>query len=720
MRAKILVIILFLLFLLITGYGVHSYPNFLNAALIRIPFSLKLKSSNHEQISTLSLNKKLLNEENKTLDTQKENEKFYYVEYRAPRQTIEKTIIEETTTKVVIQKTEITNDQKSIQQQEDKQQEDKDNQLNQDIDSDQDDDQQNNISSSRDTSGKITTSKDRCDDYKNKNYPKIIINEIQFETASDTKDEFIELYNPNNEEIDLTCWKLEKYSSKQNPTSTPTLITLIPQSKFQGKIKPNGFFLITSSSTKEKYQADLAYAESYSISKNNTIILRKPNGEISDLVGYGDNKEKIYQYEGKPFIFKDLKNKSIQRKNFQDTDNNSSDFWLRNPSPQNSSSSSQLPRNDFIDLTKLEIKNFTASTKNEDGTINLNISFQEPLINITSTNYSYELIFSTSTEFFVFKLEDFGTTSTLPLPKFDNSTTILTFTLLKCPTTLTKYYLAFYLKDNLDNENKSRYSTSTIDLPQEFCKPENIPTQTSTTKILISEIMIEGPNKKDEYIELYNPNNYDVELTGWSLKKITSQRSYLLFTFPTTTIYSFSYLLLANSSSTLNFSTQPDYTWQSSKILSLTTDSALILVDKNNNIVDYVCWGNFNNSDFPNINNCAPNPPPNKVLLRKAGIDSTEETMKNEEKNFGNSFDTDNSFNDFLITDPEPQNSQSEKERPPITFTNEKILINTSTNILTLEFNFPYQLIENSYYKISLNSTTSFFKYPIATNQFLW
>jgi len=152
-------------------------------------------------------------------------------------------------------------------------------------------------------------------------FPKIIINEVQFETNEDTKDEFIELYNPNNEEVDLTCWKLEKYtadkrgsqrgltqidanergSNADNTDKQP--ITLIPSSKFRGKIKPYGYFLITSSSTKEKYQGDLAYAESYSISKNNVIILRKPNGEISDLVGYGDDKEKIYQYENSPFIF---------------------------------------------------------------------------------------------------------------------------------------------------------------------------------------------------------------------------------------------------------------------------------------------------------------------------------------------------------------------------------------------------------------------------------
>jgi hypothetical protein len=555
------------------------------------------------------------------------------------------------------------------------------------------------------------SSKDPCDDYKNKNYPKIIINEIQFETASGTKDEFIELFNLNNEEMDLTCWKLEKYASKQNPTSTPTLTTLIPSSKFQGKIKPNGYFLITSSSTKEKYQGDLSYAESYSISENNVIILKKPDGEISDLVGYGDDGEKIYQYENSPFIAQNFETKSIQRKNFQDTDDNSKDFWLHKLSPKNSSIT-ELPRQDFIDLTNINIQNFnvtftpyrvdsgTGSTSTEDSYF-LNISFNEPNPEAEpsarfgaspTSNYSYDILISPNAHFSppTSNLEDFGVTSTLPSPKFDGSTTTLSFEITKCPTThpapeqstvrghpesvlrtgsgQTTYYFALFLKDNLDEENKSNLATSSAILPENLCNQEPEPiVQSTSTRILFSEIrIIEGTSTVGEYIELYNPNNFEINLTDWRIEKINSKGNPQPFIakskLKNITIKPFSYLLLVNSSTLETITTTPDIVYALS--YNLTNNNGLRLIDKDNKIVDEVCWG-----DIDNYSNCAPNPSNNNLSLqRKKTYNSDEDNIideyiyKNEEKIYlGNAYDTDNSFNDFLYAQINPENSNIAK-----------------------------------------------------------
>jgi len=517
--------------------------------------------------------------------------------------------------------------------------------------------------------------KDFCNDYKNKNYSKIIINEVQFETVIDAKDEFVELYNPNSEEIDLTCWQLEKYASRQNLTSTPTLTTLIPSSKFQGKIKPNGYFLITSSSTKEKYQGDLFYAESYSISKNNVILLRKPNGEISDLVGYGDDPQKIYQSESFPFTFQNFENKSIQRKNFQDADDNSKDFWLHKPFPKNSSVTEFL-RQDFIDLTTITIQNFNVvSASTEDGYF-LNISFNEPTATFaTSTNnYSYELLISTSTtdlrgsntDLHGYTLSDFGITSTFPSLKFDGSTTTLSFEITKCPTTSTTYYFSLFIKDILDEENKSNLTTSSTTLPDDLCNKGSEPiAQNNPTRILFSEIKIIEGTSTGEFVELYNPNNFEINLADWRIEKINSKGKASSFVakskFNNMTIKPFSYFLLINSSTLETITTTPDIIYGFSYDLS--KNNGLRLIDKDNKIIDEVCWG-----DVDNYLNCAPNPSNNFSLQRKKTTNSTQETIldeyiyRNEDKIYlGNAYDTDNSFNDFIYAENNPENSNIAK-----------------------------------------------------------
>ena len=492
--------------------------------------------------------------------------------------------------------------------------------------------------------------KNPCQDYQNKNYPNILISEIQFENEN-SKDEFIELYNPTEEEIDLTCWSLEKYSSKQNPTSTPTLMILIPQSKFAGKIKPYSFFLITSSSTKEKYQGDLSYAESYSISKNNTIILRKPNGEISDLVGYGDKEEKIYQFENSPFLAQNFENKSIQRKNLQDTNNNSEDFWLHSPSPENSNSPSRKPREDFVDLTKIKIENFQVAVIPTEEEIILNLSFQEPDIKISSTNYAYDLLISTSTNFSIFKLEDFGSTSNLPLPKFDFSTTTFQTIITKCPTTSTLYYFALYLKDLLDEENITSLSIASITFPEELCNLQELTvlntstSSTSTGKVLISEIRVLTGTSTGEYIELYNPNDFDIDLKGWEIRKINSKGKEQTI-IPSSkfkgVIPAFSYFLLVNANTSSDFIVEPDIIYP--KSYDLAKNNSIRLYDKDGNLIDEFSWNEVDNS---------------KSFQRKKTASSTEETIIFEP--YGNAYDTDQN-SDFILAQPNPENSKVRRE----------------------------------------------------------
>lgn len=542
------------------------------------------------------------------------------------------------------------------------------------------------------TSNSKTNPKDPCEDYKNRQYPNILISEIQYESASSTNDEYIELYNPNNEEIDLTCWKLEKYSSKRTQTnsgstqtnadnSTHNLYTLIPQSKFQGKIKPNSFFLISAEEFKDKYQADLTYAKSYSISKNNSIILRKPNGEISDLLGYGDDKEKIYEYETEPFIitqtYADYTQtnadiiKTIQRKNLQDTNNNSQDFWLRKPNPENSNSPSRKPREDFIDLSQISIENFKISIETSTEVNNLVISFKEPNLNVSSTNYFYEIKLESSSSSF--------STSTLQA-NFNGEERKFNFPIENCNLLLR---INFYLKDKIDEENYLAI-TSDVSLQDLGCSQnilascnlidhslDNFENATSG-KVLISEVMvIEGVNNNQgEFIELYNPNDYPINLSGWSLVKINkngnfSENKLLAPSKIKAVIPPFSYFLIGNKETcNLNSNLQFDYLYPSSTPYGLTFNNGLALLNEKNEVVDYLCWG-----EVDNYQNCLNNPPEGKSIERKK-LNQLTDNLDIDLNSWGNgylAFDENGNYlikESFEYKNPQPENSLISKPVP--------------------------------------------------------
>jgi len=531
--------------------------------------------------------------------------------------------------------------------------------------------------------------RDKCDEYKNKSYPNLIISEIQFETEEDKDDEFIEIYNPNNEEIDLTCWQLEKYSSLSTPTETPSLQILLPKTKSSGLIKPYSFYLITSKNYSGTITPDYIYAESYYLSKNNSLVLRKPNGEISDIVGFGGDKEKIYKFENNPFISQDFTNKSIQRINYQDTNDNSRDFWLRNPSPKNSAFQ-EKPRKDFINLNEVEIENFNASVTTTEENIYLNIKFKEPSLNIATTNYFYEILVSTSSNFQNnIDLNEFGITTSTFLSKFNGEDREETLEVNKCPLN-TQFYLGIRIKDILDEENLSKIWHSTFTLPEYLCEEE---TQgTNNVKILISEIFIREGTSTNEYIELYNPNNFEVNLNGWNLIKVNREgKEEYLFSTSTKRKYKlkgkikpYGYFLIANVNNNLKeqFGILPDVVYSKDK--DFAKNNKIKLINSNNEIVDIVEWQNFDDE---------------LILIRKGGIESTKESMKNEEKNFGNSYDNDENQNEFIEFDEnEPQNSDSQQEIPPdyLTFVNLK----TDKQNIIIEFNSPYSKLNNAFYEI--------------------
>ncbi len=118
---------------------------------------------------------------------------------------------------------------------------------------------------------------DNNDDLSGKTYPKIIINELLPNPSGEEKiREFIELYNPNKEDVNLTGWQLEDASKTGHYDIMNNII-----------IPPKGFWVV--------YRSDFKFALNNSGSE--TVKLIAPNGKIVDEVSYQGSKEDFsYSY----------------------------------------------------------------------------------------------------------------------------------------------------------------------------------------------------------------------------------------------------------------------------------------------------------------------------------------------------------------------------------------------------------------------------------------
>lgn len=178
----------------------------------------------------------------------------------------------------------------------------------------------------------------------------IVISEIQTAGANGTDDEFVELYNPTDSDIDLTGWRLTRR------TSSGTQNTLV--SSVTGIIPAKGYFLVGhSASYSGSVTPDILYsAPSQNIASNNSVVVYSDAGISQvDLVGMGsatasetatiDNPPSSGSVERKANSASDATSMGTGGTdefagNGEDTDSNSADFVVRTTSqPQNSQSS---------------------------------------------------------------------------------------------------------------------------------------------------------------------------------------------------------------------------------------------------------------------------------------------------------------------------------------------------------------------------------------------
>jgi len=111
-------------------------------------------------------------------------------------------------------------------------------------------------------------------------YSKILISEIQI---SPIEERFIELYNPNDQTVNLTGW----YMQRKTVTGA-TWGSLVTKTNFENKtIQPYSYFLIARSPT---LNPDILI-ENLTLTEDNSIVLKNPKGEIVDEISWGEIQE---------------------------------------------------------------------------------------------------------------------------------------------------------------------------------------------------------------------------------------------------------------------------------------------------------------------------------------------------------------------------------------------------------------------------------------------
>jgi len=407
-------------------------------------------------------------------------------------------------------------------------------------------------------------------------FGKILISEIQIEGTS-KDDEFIEFYNPNDFAVSLEGWTIKK------KTAGGKEYALISEATLKGKtIEAKSYFLAARTGSAIPITPDVLWPKSNTIAENNTIVIYgKLDGKtvIVDAVGFGD----AYEFEGAPAP-NPGNGETLSRKSANDTDNNAADFIISVASPRNS--------------------------KLGAGFINPQAA-PSPIPTPSPTPASSPSPLQSPSPILTSSPQVTPTPSPSPSPTPSPSP--------------------------IPSPSPSPTPTPT---PQPSSSPSPSPSPTiAARKILINEVQIAGATAYDEFVELYNPGDSALDLSGWALKKKTSsgtESNLVSKTSFTGVIPARGFFLIAHQTGYTG-SVAPDLRYSGSTY-SVSASSTVLLYDASGLLIDEVGFGGA--SDFES----AP-------ALNPANGQSIER------KNFQ---DTDNNADDFgLLDTPTPQNSQS-------------------------------------------------------------
>ena len=428
-------------------------------------------------------------------------------------------------------------------------------------------------------------------------YPKILISEVQIAPIGQR---FVEFYNPNDADVDLTGWYIQRKTK-----TADSWASFVSSSKFEGKtILANSYFLISRELENSDILLDIT------LSDDNSLALKDPNGDIQDKLGFGQVQEYELSPSDGPAENKSIGRKFLESQTEQDTDDNLSDFEIQEPTPKSENITWQEPI--VEDPIIIEEKDITPPSVNfalESLQSALSFSINFIIDDISGA------VTSSGIDSYVFQWqENGGEWEQGNEVKIELAPVTATGTWEFTGEDETEYNFQIKAKDTAENESAW--------LPE-------IPVLTKISipkKVLINEIQISPIEQR--FVELYNPQSYEINLTGWYLQRKTADdtpedpwRTFISSTnFENKIILANGYFLISREI-------------ENSDILSgiaLKNDNSLVLKNSDGDIIDKVGWGTA--QDFETAS--ASIPDGGKSIVRKE---------------LGQ--DTDDNSQDFIISD---------------------------------------------------------------------
>jgi hypothetical protein len=208
----------------------------------------------------------------------------------------------------------------------------------------------------------------------------LVISEFRLRGAGGGNDEFVEIYNPTTAQVDLNGWMINGSNNAGAVGNRYTFTTSF-------LLQPGQHYLIAHTGYNDPVP-DVTYGTG--ITPDGGVALLRPNSTIADQVGM-TNCATCY-FETTPLTTLTTNADQSYERNFDvsgscvDSNNNASDFLLRNPSdPQNSSSTITTCGNPTPTATLTSSPTSTSSPTATSSPTNTNTQTNTPTITLTPT-----------------------------------------------------------------------------------------------------------------------------------------------------------------------------------------------------------------------------------------------------------------------------------------------------------------------------------------------